>query len=204
MSRPAGHAMKARLRIVILLALTVLLGGMGWLVFRALETNEKFELAQKVLELVPDAAQRIQDFRRVQVRDGRKEWEIAAREARYFDEEQRVLVREPMVRLYLTDGRVVGIRGDEGVVLLDGRELRSVDLTGAIEVTLAEYTVRTAAAHYDRGADTIRAPGGVEISGGELDARGTGMEVDVRTQKLRLLDEVQMILRPRKAVGDDT
>jgi lipopolysaccharide export system protein LptC len=44
----------------------------------------------------------------------------------------------------------------------------------------------------------------VEISGGELDARGTGMEVNVRTQKLRLLDEVQMILRPRKAVGDDT
>ena len=196
--------MKARLRIVILLALTVLLGGMGWLVFRALETNEKFELAQKVLELVPDAAQRIQDFRRVQVRDGRKEWEIAAREARYFDEEQRLVVREPMVRLYLTDGRVVGIRGDEGVVLLDGRELRSVDLTGAIEVTLAEYTVRTSAAHYDRGADTIRAPGGVEISGGELDARGTGMEVEVRTQKLRLLDEVQMILRPRKAVGNDT
>jgi predicted nuclease with RNAse H fold len=79
--------MKAPLRIAILVALTVLLGGMGWLVRRALTMNEQLELAQKVLELVPEAAQRIRDFRRVQVRDGRKEWEIAAAEARYFDEE---------------------------------------------------------------------------------------------------------------------
>lgn len=172
------------------------------MVRRALTLNEQLELAQKVLELVPDAAQRIRDFRRVQVRDGRKEWEIAAAEARYFDEEQRVVVREPMVRLYLEDGRVVGIRGDEGVIVLDGRELRTVDLEGDIEVTLADYTVRTAAARYDRGADTIRAPGGVEISGREIDARGMGMEVDVSAQKLRLLNEVRMTLRPETERGD--
>src|SRR5262245_52905639 len=101
--------MKARLRIAVLLALVVMLGGMAWMVRRTLRTNAEFALAQKALELVPDAAQRIQNFHRVQVRDGRKEWEIAAAEARYFEGEQRVVVRQPMVRLYLEDGRTVGV-----------------------------------------------------------------------------------------------
>ncbi len=194
--------MKARIRIAVFLALVLLLGGMFWMVRRAFETNAQFELAQKVLELVPDAAQRIQDFHRVQVRDGRKEWEIAAAEARYFDQEQRVVVRQPMLRLYLADGREVGVQGAEGVVSLDGKELRAVDLRGEIVVTLADYTVRTSEARYDRAADRITAPGGVEISGRDIDARGMGMEVEVDTQKVRLLQDVQMTLRPGETSGD--
>jgi hypothetical protein len=84
-----------------------------------------------------------------------------------------------MVRLYLEDGRSVGVTGEEGVVSLDGKELRGVDVNGGIEVTLADYVVRTDSAHYDRGRDLITADGGVEISGGDLDARGTGMQVEV-------------------------
>lgn len=193
--------MKARLRIAVFLAIVVLLGGMGLLVRRVLMTNTEFELAQKALELVPDAAQRIQNFHRVQVRDGRKQWEIAAAEARYFDDEERVVVRRPMVRLYLEDGRAVGVSGEEGVVSLDGGELRSVDVTGGIEVTLADYTVRTDSAHYDRARDLITAAGGVEISGHDLDARGTGMQVEVAQQKFRLLQDVQMVIKPQGADG---
>ena len=194
--------MKARLRIAIFVVLIVLLGGMALMVRRAFNTNTQFELAQKALDMVPDAAQRIQDFHRVQVRDGKKEWEIAAAEARYLEDEHKVVVRAPMVRLYLKDGRSIGIRGDEGVVLLDGKELRSVDLSGAVEVTLADYIVRTDSAHYDRGRDMVTSPAEVEISGGEVDARGLGMQVEVGSQKFRLLDDVRMIVRPR-GVADD-
>lgn len=191
--------MKARLRIAILLALIVMLGGMALMVHRAFRTNSEFELAQKALELVPDAAQRIKDFRRVQVgSDGRKEWEIAAAEARYFEQDQKVVVRGPLLRLYLKDGRSVGIQGDEAVILLDGKDLRTVDLNGSIEVSLADYVMRTASAHYDRGQDRISSPEEVEISGGDVDARGVGMQVDVGSQKFRLLNDVQMVVQPRR------
>jgi LPS export ABC transporter protein LptC len=191
--------MKARLRTAILVALVILLGGMALMVRRAFLQNREIEMAQKVLELVPEAAQRIQDFHRVQVRDGRKEWEIAAREARYFDDEQKVVVRGPLLRVYLEDGRSVGVAGDEGVVYLDGKELRSVDLNGSIEVTLPDYVLRTAAARYDRALDSITAPGQVEISGAGIDARGIGMHVDVSEQSFRLLEGVMMELRPEGA-----
>jgi LPS export ABC transporter protein LptC len=174
---------------------------MALLVRSALRTNAEFELAQKALELVPDAAQRIKNFHRVQVRDGRKEWEIAAEEARYFEAEQRVVVRRPMVRLYLDDGRSVGVSGAEGVVSLDGKELRGVEVNGGIEVTLADYVVRTASAHYDRARDLITAEGGVEISGADIDARGTGMQVEVGAQRFRLLDDVQMVVKPQGGDG---
>jgi len=194
-----GNAMKARLRIAILLALIVLLGGMALMVRRAFHSNAEFEIAQRALDLVPDAAQRIQDFHRVQVRDGRKEWEIAAAEARYFEDEQKVVVRKPMLKLYLKDGRAVGIQGEDGVVMLDGKELRSVDLNGAIEVSLADYVMRTAEAHYDRGQDMISSASEVEITGGDVDARGVGMQVEVSAQKFRLLGDVQMVVQPRGA-----
>jgi LPS export ABC transporter protein LptC len=191
--------MRARLRIIVFVALFVLLGGMAVLVRSTLRTNAEFELAQRALELVPDAAQRIKNFHRVQVRDGRKEWEIAAEEARYFESEERVVVRRPMVRLYLDDGRSVAVTGEEGVVTLDGRELRGVEVGGASEVTLADYVVRTQSAHYDRARDLITADGGVEISGADLDARGTGMQVEVGAQRFRLLDDVQMVIKPKGA-----
>ena len=189
---------KARLRIIVALSVIGLLIGMGILVGRFMWQQGKAELAGRALDLLPDVAQRIQNFHRVQVRDGRKVWEIAATEARYFEEEHRVVVRDPVLRLYLPDGRAVGVRGDEGTVSLEGKELRSVELSGGIEVTLTDYTVTTDYARYDRSTDRIIAPGMVHISGQDVDARGERMEVDVGAQRLRLSSDVHMTLRKRE------
>jgi len=44
---------------------------------------------------LPEAAQRIQNFRRVKMEGDRKAWEIAAREAQYFEDDQAVSVQAP-------------------------------------------------------------------------------------------------------------
>jgi LPS export ABC transporter protein LptC len=194
--------MKARLRFVIVLAAIGLVAGIGILVGRTLWQHAESELAQHGLDFLPEVAQRIQDFHRVHVRDGQKVWEIAASEARYFDEEQRIVVRDPMLRLFLHDGRSVGVKGNEGTVSLDGKELRSVELVGAIEVTLPDYVVRTEYAEYDRAADLISAPGVVQISGNDLDVQGGAMEVEVGVQRLHLSKDVIMTLRPKGGAHD--
>ncbi len=184
-----------------MLAVVGLLLGMGIMVGRVMWQQGKATLARQALDLLPGVAQRIEDFHRVEVRDGHKVWEIAAAEARYFEAERRVVVRQPMVRLYLDDGRSVGLKGDEGTVSLDGKDLDSVELSGSIEVTLADYTVRTDYARYDRRSDRIEAPGQVQITGKSIDAVGGSMEVDVAEQTLRLLKNVQMDFRPQEAEG---
>jgi len=161
--------------------------------------QSRAELDEKALDLLPAVAQRIEDFHRVQVRDGRKEREIVAREARYFDEREQVVVREPWLRVYLRDGRSVGVKGEEGTVSLAGKELDSVELAGDIRVTLADYEVRAEYARYDRHRDVISAPAMVSITGGDIEARGGGLEVDVRAQRLRLQRDVHMTLGVVKA-----
>jgi LPS export ABC transporter protein LptC len=188
--------MKSRVRLLVILSAILLLVALAGLVGRALWQQGQARLAQQAIELLPEVAQRIQDFHRVFVRDGRKVWEIAAREARYFEDEQRVVVRGPMVEFYLDDGRSVGLKGEEGVVSLEGKDVRQVELSGGIEVRLAEYTVWADYARYDRDHDRIEAPGAVRISGAELDVAAEGLQVDVEAQKMRLTRDVRMTLHP--------
>ncbi|HVN86853.1 MAG TPA: LPS export ABC transporter periplasmic protein LptC [Candidatus Binatia bacterium] len=193
--------MKNRLRLAVIGAVVLALGGIGVLVARSLRMQWREEAAQTGLDLLPQVAQRIQDFHRVKTQDGRKVWEVAAREARYLDEEQAVVVNEPMVRLYMPDGRMVALSGHEGRVALDGRELREVDLAGGIEVQFNDYTARTDRAVYQHATDRISSPQPVEIVGRALQLRGERMEVDVGAQKLRLFRNVTMTLQPDAGPG---
>ena len=185
------HALFAVLAVVV-----VLVGGIGLLVARSLREQWRQEAGQRALDFVPQVAQRIQDFHRIKTQDGRTVWEIAAREAQYFEEEQEVVVREPLMRFYLKDGRAVGLRGQTGRVVLDGRELKQIEMSGGVEVQFADYTVQTDRARYQHASDQIVAPFPVQIHGRDLELGGEQMEVDVTAQRLRLFRNVTMTLRP--------
>jgi LPS export ABC transporter protein LptC len=188
--------MKNRLRLLVIGVVIALLGVIGLLIGRSLLTQWREEAAQTGFDLLPQVAQRIQDFHRVKTQDGRKVWEVAAREAQYVDDEHAVVVSEPLVRLYLKDGRALGLRGHEGRVSLDGRELRTVEVLGGVAVEFSEYTVRTERAVYERADDRISSSQPVEIVGRALQLRGERMEVDVGEQRLRLFRNVTMTLQP--------
>lgn len=191
--------MRKHLRLLLIGVVVLLLGGIAFLIGNSLRAQWKQEAVQGALDLIPNVAQRLQDFHRIKTQDGRKVWEVAAREAQYSENEDQVTVREPMVKLYLNDGRAVGLSGHQGVLLLSGRELKEVDLTGGIEVQFADYTVRTDRARYQRETDLIWSPTPVEIEGRDLQLRGDRMEVDVSAQRLRLFRHVTMTLRPHSA-----
>jgi LPS export ABC transporter protein LptC len=132
-------------------------------------------------------------------------WEVSAQDAQYFEESKTVVVRDAVVQWFLKDGRSVGLSGAAGRILLDGREVSRVELEGDIVVTLADYMVRTERATYDRTRELISAPGRVDISGHALQLHGDGMEVDVTTERLTLLHNVSMLLKPgllKKGGGD--
>ncbi len=174
----------------------LLLAGVGFLVGRSLWQQHKREIAQKGLEFLPGVSQHIHDFHRVKVQDGRKVWEVSAQDAQYFQEDNLVVVRAAVLDLYLRDGRTVGLKGDEARIILDGRDLTRVELSGDIEVTASDYVGRTERATYDHARDVISAPGPVQISGRALQLRGDHMEVQVASERVRLSDHVSMQVEP--------
>jgi LPS export ABC transporter protein LptC len=197
--------MRKHLRLTVIALVVLLLCGIGWLVGRSLWQQHGRDVARASLEFLPGVSQHIQDFHRVKVQDGRKVWEVSAEDAQYKQEEQTVIVREAALKLFMKDGRTLGLKGAEGTILLDGRELTRVELSGDIQVTLADYVIRTERATYDNQQQVISTPGAVEISGRALQLRGDRMQVDMGTEKLTLTQHVSMQIQPAllKQGGND-
>ena len=176
--------------------LLVALGGLAVQVGHSQWQQHLRGLRTRELDFLPEAAQRIVDFRRVKMEGDRKAWEVAASEAQYFEEENQVAVKAPEVNFYLKGEQgVVSIKGDEGKILLNGREMDRVELTGAIEVRFKDYLVRTDRAVYERVSDTVQSPNAVTIDGNGLLLTGRRMTVEMEAQRLRLDGEVTTVLQ---------
>jgi LPS export ABC transporter protein LptC len=145
---------------------------------------------------LPRVAQHIRDFRRVKTKNGKPVWEVKAAEARYFDDQETIVVRAPEVIFFFDDGaRRAALSGAEGRLQLAGQELETVTVEGAVRLMLDDMEFRTEVASYERVRDLISAPGAVTITGKSLDVTADGMEVLVTPQQVRLLAHVQTVLR---------
>lgn len=147
--------------------------------------------------MLPEAVQWIQNFHRVQVKDGRKSWEVEADEAQYLEENGQVLVRNPRAILYLKDGEKVSVRGAQGKIEFKGKDLQKVLLRDSVEIRVRGFTVRSDEALYDRDQDQIFANGPVNIVGQELEVAGSDMIVFVKDSRFELQKRVRVTVLPR-------
>ena len=186
---------RTRLRAALLLVVLAALGGIGYLVSRSVLAHRASALEELGQDFLPQVAQRIQNFHRVKREHGRTVWEITAREARYFEQDNQIVVLEPRVTFFMKEeGRQAHLRGAEGRITLQGREMSAITLRGSVVVQLDDMELQTEEATYDRGKDLITSPGDVAIHGRTLDVHGKGMEVQVGPQHVRLLAAVHTVV----------
>ena len=183
----------AQLRLILV---TVAVASLAWIGYRVADTlrNRREQPLGSALRLLPDAALRLHDFRRVKLEDGRAVWEVSAREAQYFEDGNRAVVRRPEMVFYADGGDKARVAGGEGSLSFDGADLRSVELHGGVHVEGSAYVIETEAATYERDRDVIIAPGTVRISGRNLEVQGNEMEVFVSTRRLTLHRDVCVTL----------
>jgi len=185
---------------VLLAGVLTALGGIAYLVSSTMLA--RLDPVRLGAELLPQVAQRIQNFRRVKVKDGRTVWEITADDAQYFEDDNQIIVHEPRLTFFLKDGdRPCRVTGSEGKLSLDGRDIESVTLGGGVSVELDELVLETDEATYDRERDLITSPGAVTVRSHAVEVRGQGMEISVGPQQLRLLGEVHTTVRSDAAAS---
>src|SRR5213078_3141989 len=128
---------RTRLRTTLLLVVLAAVGGIGVLVSRSIKarrTNGRSELGQ---DFLPQVAQRIQNFRRIKVKQGHTVWQLTAKDAQFYEKRNEIT-------FYIEGGnRKTLISGREGHLTVDGRELRSVTLIGNVSVRLDDLTLET-------------------------------------------------------------
>jgi LPS export ABC transporter protein LptC len=186
---------RSQARFVSALAALLLLSGIVYYLTVTVRDQRRNVRLQKEIgaSVDPDADQRMQNFRRVQVRDGKKIWEVAARQARYFQDSGEVAVDAPEVSLYLNSGETIALRCGEGRLHLGANDtdVTRIELKRDLEIRIGDFSLRTQEAVYDSEHNTISSPGSVQISGPGLWIEGQGYTVDVTDKRLTLNAEVR-------------
>jgi LPS export ABC transporter protein LptC len=187
---------RRRARLGLGMALVFILGAIGIQLARSQWQQHLRGLRNARLDFLPEAAQRIQNFRRVKVEKGRTVWQITAKDAQYYDQTGEIVVREPDMTFFLADGRQAHITGSEGRLTMSGaRELDSLKLVGSVRVTLDDLELRTDEATYDHTRDLITSAAPVTVTGRTMEVQGRGMEVEVGPQHVRLLADVRTVVK---------
>jgi LPS export ABC transporter protein LptC len=181
----------------------VTVGAVGVQLVRSQWAQHLRSLRTRELDFLPQVSQRIQNFRRVKMEGDRKVWEVAAREAQYFEEDKQIVVDEPEVSFFAKDDQgVVFVKGKQGKILLEGREMDRVDLEGDIELRFRDYLVRTERATYQRADDAVVSPGTVLVTGEGVSLSGEHMTLEMTSQRVKFEGKVRTVLE-RKVEGAD-
>ncbi|MGE0679404.1 MAG: LPS export ABC transporter periplasmic protein LptC [Candidatus Binatia bacterium] len=184
---------RAQARFIIALTVMVSLIIIGYQLVTTLQAQRQNEqnIAHLVTDVAPEAAQRMQDFRRAKIRDGKKVWEIAARQASYSQEKNEIIVEGPEVTLYAKNGDVIALRCQEGRVHLnDDEEVIRMELSGDLEMRVGDFVITTPNAVYENERNAIFSDGPVRIVGQGVEVEGQGYTVDVAEKRLTLNAEV--------------
>jgi len=164
------------------------LSSLGFVLGRTIISQQAAQVEpQSSVPLEPDVSQRIKEFRRVKVKDGRKVWELTAEEAEYLTDQGQVVVAGPKLAFYGGDGRDIQVTGKEGRIFLSDGDVQKIEVAGGIEVTVGEYFVATDKAIYFENIDSIIAPGEVNLRSADLALAGNGMMLELNEQRVRFL-----------------
>jgi len=181
-------------RFLIALAVVISLAVVGYRLVAALQAQRlsEHDLVHLAKDVAPEAAQRMQNFRRAKIRDGKKVWEIAARQASYLQEKNEIVVEGPEVSLYIKDDEMIALRCQEGRIYLDkDEEVLRIELSGDLEMRMNEFIITTPQAVYESERNTIFSDEPVRIVGQGVEVEGRGYIVDVSEKRLTLNAEVQ-------------
>ncbi|MCZ6549270.1 MAG: LPS export ABC transporter periplasmic protein LptC [Deltaproteobacteria bacterium] len=186
-------------RILLLAVVFVSLGVVIYKVAENLALQKIGEIEQnpmKILDLVPESALRIKEFRRSKVEGGRKVWELTGKEAVYLKAEREAVIKKPWLVFYRETGETMEVNGDEGHLFFNDRGMEKMRLQGSVEVNYQGFILRTDEILYLQDDDRVMSPGKVTVSGKGLELEGEGMEISIRDEKIRFFNKVKTRIQP--------
>lgn len=164
--------------------------------------DELIDISRLNGKSLPHLLQRIRDFRRIVMRDGKKVLEVSASEASYYRDRTAVEIVDPHVAFFSEGDTVASLSGKRGVLVMDGNDVASVELSQSVLLELLQFEIRAQRMVYARVRKTVVADGNAEIRSPEVELKGKAMTVDLTGKSLTVEGSVDMTLR-RMAEPDD-
>jgi len=192
--------MRKTRRLILLLAVFLSLGGVGYKVFETV-SQEHREIKNnpiKALNYLPESALHVKDFRRAKVENGRKVWEVMGEEADYYKDRKEAVIKKPRFLYYSRNGDVAETVGAVARMFLSDKELEKLQIEGGIQLNYQNYVLKSAEAIYLPGQQRILMPKRTTLVGGGFELEGSRMEVELDSKIMRLIDSVKSKIEPDK------
>ena len=188
-------------RLILLVAIFLSLGGVGYKVARTMLEQRLSEVRRnplKALDYLPEAALKMKDFHRAKIEGGRKIWEIFGDEASYLKDQKQAVITKPRFYYYDKKGEVAETTGEVARIYMSDSELDRMELEGAIQVTYQGYVLKSEEAIYFPAKQRITLPTRTTIVSNGFELEGSSMEVELEEKKMRMLRNVKTRLEPDK------
>lgn len=186
--------MRRHRRLILLLAIFLSLGGVGYKVAQTLWQQRLREIQKnplRALDYLPEAALKMKDFHRAKIEDGRKIWEIFGDEASYLKDQKQAIITKPRFYYYDKKGQTAETTGEVARIYLNENELEKMELQGAVQVTYQDYVLKSEEAIYLPGKQLITLPTKTTIISKGFELYGSSMEVELEEKKMRMLRDVK-------------
>ncbi|MEK7747534.1 MAG: LPS export ABC transporter periplasmic protein LptC [Nitrospirota bacterium] len=127
----------------------------------------------------------------VQTREGKKEWVIAAKEARLF-ENQTADLKAIFVKMETTSGIPVTVSAELGSLDMAGESFVLRQEKNPVLVSWREgFTIETKQLNWSSGKKTIESKGKVKIKAGDkISITGSALKIDLNDSSLSVLGNV--------------
>lgn len=137
-------------------------------------------------------------FQRSEVKNGKKQWEVKAKDGFYNPEKSTATVHDAVLWVYDKSGDVIELTAKEAILHLQGPALTKAEASGGVRVVRnGEVTVETEKAVYDKVNNKMTAPGVVRLTSDKADISGTRLEVDLNSKELTLQADVSTLIKPK-------
>lgn len=192
--------MRKTRRLFLLLAVFLSLGGVGYKVYETVSQTRR-EIKKnplKVLDYLPESALHVKDFRRAKVENGRKIWEVVGEEADFYKDQREAVIKKPRFLYYDRNGEAAEAAGEVARMFLGEKDLEKLQIEGGVNVRYQDYVLTSEEAVYLPEHQRILLPQRTKITGGGFELEGASMEVELESQKIRMLNDVKTKIEPAK------
>jgi lipopolysaccharide export system protein LptC len=125
------------------------------------------------------------------------QWQVQAKQARIFEQEQRALLHDVILTFYEGESEEVTVYGDEGTLNTASKDFALANREVPVTVTTRSgYTIYTNHLVWTDKSKEIRTEDPVRIVGNGLEIRGLGLLGRMESEEFEVLHDVHVDLVP--------
>lgn len=139
-----------------------------------------------------EAEMKLIDMEYTEMRGGRRLWTIKASEAKYFQAEQKTILRSVLLTFFLKDEGEIHLESQQGILYAG---TKNIELWDSVRAKLPEgYEFSTERAFYEHELETISSDTGIRVSGPDLQLRSDHWKYKIPEHRAMLEGAVQATL----------